>query len=98
MVFWIWVIDQLNSMVDQLSLCIKVVLCVFDGVGGFDLLFIVNFVWVYLDVLIGLQVNCLVGDEWINWELFQDWVDWCDVQGLCYYYVYDVLEMLFDCV
>lgn len=88
--------DQLNNVVDELSLRTTAVLRIPDGAGGFTVEPTTNPAWAYLDALTGPQVSRPVEDSRINWAALTDWAAWCAAQGLNYHHVHDASETLFD--
>ncbi|MFP1683330.1 host specificity factor TipJ family phage tail protein [Alloalcanivorax sp. C16-1] len=88
--------DQLNNVVDELSLRTTAVLRIPDGAGGFTVEPTTNPAWAYLDALTGPQVSRPVEDSRINWAALTDWAAWCEAQGLNYHHVHDASETLFD--
>lgn len=87
--------DQLNGVVDQLSIRTQSVLRVWSG-ESFTLEATNNPAWAYLDALTGEQVPRPITDAQINLPEIQAWAAFCDEAGLGYSWVHDGNETLFQ--
>ncbi|MEC8919238.1 MAG: host specificity factor TipJ family phage tail protein [Pseudomonadota bacterium] len=87
--------DQLNGVVDQLSIRTQSVLRVWNG-ESFTLEATNNPAWAYLDALTGEQVPRPITDAQINLPEIQAWAAFCDEAGLGYSWVHDGNETLFQ--
>ncbi|KAA0017100.1 hypothetical protein F0A16_13915, partial [Salinicola corii] len=87
--------DQLNGVVDQLSIRTQSVLRVWNG-ESFTLDATNNPAWAYLDALTGEQVPRPITDDQVNLPEIQAWAAFCDETGLGYSWVHDGNETLFQ--
>lgn len=87
--------DQLNGVVDQLSIRTQSVLRVWNG-ESFSLEASNNPAWAYLDALTGEQVPRPITDAQVSLPEIQAWAAFCDEAGLGYSWVHDSNETLFQ--
>lgn len=87
--------DQLNGVIDQLSVKTQAVLRVYNG-SSFELQATSNPAWAYLDSLTGAQVGKPVADHQIDIVAIREWALWCDNQGLNYHWVHDANETVLE--
>ncbi|KFF50449.1 hypothetical protein GY26_01800 [Gammaproteobacteria bacterium MFB021] len=87
--------DQLNGVVDQLSIRTQAVLRVWNG-SSFSLQATSSPAWAYLDALTGEQVARPITDAQINLPEIQSWATFCASAGLGYSWVHDSNETLFQ--
>lgn len=87
--------DQLNGVIDQLSVKTQAVLRVYNG-SRFELKATSNPAWAYLDSLTGVQVGKPVADNQVDIVAIREWALWCDNQGLNYHWVHDANETVLE--
>lgn len=87
--------DQLNGVVDQLSIRTQAVLRTWTP-SGFQLHATNNPAWSYLNAMTGEQVQRPIEDGQINLPEIQAWANFCDEAGLGYSWVHDAPETLFQ--
>lgn len=87
--------DQLNGVIDRLSVLQQSVLPVWDG-SAWSEQPTNNPAWAYADILRGDQVAHPAPDDRIDLAAIKDWADWCDANGWEYNWVHDRDETMTD--